>query len=224
MDTSNLIKTNPNQSVFHPSLFETQAADIPGDKRTLMMVTQERGQRLTADKVEKLESPGSYNFTVDDKQVSGSNTRFLFKNLYGETPLTFLFFSDKNVQNIQNILKYMVYKQNGYVIDNQSVTELLIVMRGIFLEYSFHPKLIDESMSEKEKDELKIKYTNEVKRLNQIVVDYILPKIVSQIKQYLDYLRDASEQPYYMDKPQNVSVTGQKQYRSATQVLLGGNF
>lgn len=224
MDTSQFINNNPIKSVFHPSLFETTSSDVPSDKRTLMIITKERSQRLTSDKVENLTSPGSYDFTINDKQVSGSNTRFLFKNLYGETPLTFLFFSDKNIQNVQNMLKYLVYKQNGYIIDDQSVTELLIIMRGIFLEYSLHPKLIDESMSEEEKNQLKIKYTNEVKRLNKLVIDYIVPKVVSQMQQYLDYLKDASEQPYYMDKPQNVSIQGQKQYRSATQVLLGGNF
>jgi hypothetical protein len=224
MDTSQFINNNPIKSVFHPSLFETTSSDVPSDKRTLMIITKERSQRLTSDKIDNLTSPGSYDFTINDKQVSGSNTRFLFKNLYGETPLTFLFFSDKNIQNIQNMLKYLVHKQNGYIIDDQSVTELLIIMRGIFLEYSLHPKLIDESMSDQEKNELKIKYTNEVKRLNKLVIDYIVPKVVSQMQQYLDYLKDASEQPYYMDKPQNVSIQGQKQYRSTTQVLLGGNF
>lgn len=224
MDTSQFINNNPIKSVFHPSLFETTSKDVPSDKRTLMVITKERSQRLTSDKVDNLISPGSYDLTIDDKKVSGSNTRFLFKNLYGETPLTFLFFSDKNIKNIQNMLKYLVYKENGYIIDDQSVTELLIIMRGIFLEYSLHPKLIDESMSEQEINELKIKYTNEVKRLNKLVIDYIVPKVVSQMQQYIHYLKDASEQPYYMDKPQNVSVQGQKQYRSTTQVLLGGNF
>ena len=76
-------------------------------------------------------------------------------------------------------------------------------------------------------NELKLlleKYTKEVDRLNQIIVQEIVPKIVSQIQQYLDYLRDASQQPYYMDKPKNESVKGQKQYRSITQVLAGGQF
>lgn len=223
MDTSQFINNNPIKSVFHPSLFETSSADVPSDKRTLMMVTKERAQRLTKDKVLDLTSPGSYDFTIDDTKVSPSNTRFLFKNR-SETPLTFLFFSDTNIQNIQNILKYLVHKINGYIIDNQSVTELLIIMRGIFLEYSLHPKLIDEKMSDKEKSELIIKYKNEVARLNQIVINAIVPKIISQIQQYLDYLRDASQQPYHMDKPVNESITGQKQYRSTTQVLFGGDF
>ena len=215
---------NQQQTVFHPSLFESVNADTPSGKRTLMMVTKERGQRLTSDNVDKLVSPGSFDFTTDDSKLSGSNTRFLFKNLYGETPLTFLFFSDKNINNIQNILRYNVNKETGYVIDNQSNTELMIVMRSIFLEYSLHPKLIDEKMSSEERRELLVKYTMEVERLNHIVINATLPKVISQIQQYVDYLRDASQQPYYMDKPKNESVAGQKQYRSATQVLLGGDF
>ena len=127
-------------------------------------------------------SPGSFNFTIDDKKVSGSNTRYLFKNLYGETPLTFLFFSDKNIQNIQNILRYNVYKQTNYTIDNQSTNELMIIMRSLFLEYSAHTKLLDEYMSDDERRELLEKYTIEVARLNKIVIDAVLPKVISQIQ------------------------------------------
>jgi tetrahydromethanopterin S-methyltransferase subunit H len=96
-------------------------------------------------------------------------------------------------------------------------------MRALFLEYSLHPKLITDKMSEQESAELLKKYTTEVSRLNTIVVNQVVPKIISQIQQYVDYLRDASTQPYYMDKPKNDSVKGQKQYRSTTQVLTGGD-
>lgn len=209
--------------VFQQQIFETPNADIPTDTRTLQEIRKERGQRLTKSKVGDLVSPGSYKFNSNEEYVSGSNTRHLFKNLYGETLLTFLFFSKKNIDNIQDILKFVVHRETSYIIDNQSVNELLIVMRALFLEYSLHPKLITEDMSEKERTELLKKYTAEVARLNMIVVNQVVPKIISQIQQYVDYLRDASEQPYYMDKPQNDSVKGQKQYRSTTQVLAGGD-
>jgi|UniRef100_A0A6C0AMN3 hypothetical protein len=222
MDTKEFIYSQ-NQPLFHPELYE-RSTDLPGDKRTLLTITDERSKRLPSTKVEELKSPGKYNLTPDDKQISGSNTRFLFKNLYGETPLTFLFFSDKNIKNIQNLIKLNVHKQINYIIDDQSNNELMIIMRSIFLEYSLHPALISEEMSETERQILFKKYTNEVDRLNKIVVQEIVPKIVSQIQQYVDYLRDASQQPYYMDKPKNESVKGQKQYRSVTQVLSGGNF
>jgi hypothetical protein len=222
MDTKEFIYSQ-NNPLFHPELYE-RSFDLPGDKRTLLTITEERSKRLSSTKVDELKSPGKYNLTPDDKQISGSNTRFLFKNLYGETPLTFLFFSDKNIKNIQNLVKFNVHKQINYIIDDQSANELMIIMRSIFLEYSAHPPLIDEKMSEKKRQVLFTKYTNEVDRLNKIVVHEIVPKIVSQIQQYVDYLRDASQQPYYMDKPKNESVKGQKQYRSITQVLAGGKF
>lgn len=222
MDTKEFIY-NQNQPLFHPELYE-RTSDLPGDKRTLLTITEERSKRLSSTKVDELKSPGKYNLTPDDKQISGSNTRFLFKNLYGETPLTFLFFSDKNIKNIQHLIKLNVHKQINYIIDDQSNNELMIIMRSIFLEYSSHPALISEEMSETERQILFKKYTNEVDRLNQIVVREIIPRIVSQIQQYVDYLRDASQQPYYMDKPKNESVKGQKQYRSVTQVLSGGKF
>lgn len=207
----------------HPELYE-RSPDLPGNKRTLLTITDQRSKRLPSTKLEELKSPGKYNLTPDDKQISGSNTRFLFKNLYGETPLTFLFFSDKNIKNIQNLIKLNVYKQIKYTIDDQSNNELMIIMRSIFIEYSLHPPLITEEMNDNERQLLFKKYTNEVDRLNKIVLQEILPKVVSQIQQYVDYLRDASQQPYYMDKPVNESVKGQKQYRSITQVLSGGKF
>lgn len=222
MDTK-IFQYNKDQPLFHPKFYERKT-DLPGDKRTLLTITEERSKRLPSDEIESLKSPGNFNLTPDDTTISGSNTRFLFKNLYGETPLTFLFFSNKNINNIQKLLKMRVHKTNGYIIDNQSVNELMTIMRSIFLQYSAHPPLIDEKMSEQERQALFKKYTGEVDRLNRIVLNEILPNVVSQIQQYVDYLRDASQQPYYMDKPTNESVKGQKQYRSITQVLAGGNF
>lgn len=213
-----------NVPVFHQEIFETPGADLPLETRTLQSIRQQRGQRLTKEKVSDLISPGSFDMNTNENQVSGSNTRFLFKNLYGETLLTFLFFSKQNIENIQNVVKFIVNREIGYVIDNQSTTELLIIMRAIFLEYSFHPKLLTENMSDKERQSLLKKYTQEVSRLNTILINQIIPKIVSQIQQYVDYLRDASQQPYQMNSPENDSVQGQKQYRSTTQVLLGGDF
>lgn len=214
---------NPDLPIFQQQIFETTNPDVPLETRTLQQIRKQRGQRLTNQKVDDLQSPGSFRLTTNKNDLSGSNTRHLFKNLYGETPLTFLFFSKQNIDNIQKIIKFIVHREIGYVIDDQSTNELLIIMRAIFLEYSLHPKLPDPKMSQDEQIELMAKYTKEVSRLNTILVNHIVPKIVSQVQQYVDYLKDASEQPYHMDKPQNDSVKGQRQYRSTTQVLLGGN-
>ena len=211
---------------FHPSQFQNDTKNISqntNDIRTLLSVTQEREKRLNTSDLNKLMSPGTYKLNDNEQELSGSNTKSMFKNLYGETLLTFLFFSDKNVENIQKIIRMNVYKYSKQVIDNQSNTELLIVMRSIFLAYSEHPQLIDETMSEEVKKKLLLDYTNEVDRLNQLVINICVPLIVSQLQQYIVYLEDASSPLKVMEKPQNTSVTGTRNYRSQTQVLLGGD-
>ena len=208
---------------FHPSFFETTEKDLPKDERTLMEKKSVFKKEEDIAELDNIGSSEKYSLTVDDKMLSETNTKYIFRNLYGETLLTSLFFSKKNIDNLQNVIKYLVYKETSYTIDDQSVNELLIIMRSIFLEYSAHPKLIDENMSIDEKNMLLQKYTNEVKRLNELVINTVVPKIVSQMLQYVNYLKDASQQPQYMDRPVNDSVSGERQYRSVTSVLTGSD-
>jgi hypothetical protein len=211
-------KDQVSEPKFHPIMFEGQS---DYQRKTLPDIEKERGQRLPKGDVSSLVSPGRHNFTTDDHKIAESNTKYLFKNLYGETLLTYLFFSDKNIQNIQNVMKLLVFKEYNYIIDDQSVNELMIIMRSIFLEYSAHPPLIDESMTPEEKARLQLMYKAEVARLNEIVISTVVPRVISQLQGYLDYLRDAKEQPYQMETPKNDSIKGQRNYRSVTQVLTG---
>jgi hypothetical protein len=191
------------------------------NQRTILAVQNERSQALATTDLPHLQSPGKYKFTEDDTRFAGSNTKSLFKNLYGETPLTFLFFSGKNIDNIQNLIRFVVHKEIGQSIDNQDPTELMIIMRSIFLEYSRHPKLIDDTMPQEMKNALFSQYTSEVDRLNQLVVNETVPRVISGLQQYLDYLRDASTQPIPHQLPQSMSSAGTKTYRSVTSVLTG---
>jgi hypothetical protein len=55
------------------------------------------------------------------------------------TPLSDGFFSQKNVVIIQNEIKRQVFDKSqpkGYVIDDQSVDELKIIMRAIYYQYA----------------------------------------------------------------------------------------
>ena len=95
-------------------------------------------------------------------------------------------------------------------------------MRSIYLEYSAHPPLIKDDMDPILKEKLTKMYTAEVSRLNQIVIDYVYPNVISGLQQYIVYLKDASTVPYRDQQPvSSDNVKGQKQYRSITQVLLG---
>lgn len=215
-----------NSPDLHPSAFQSDKVNIKANlknTRTLVSVNEERGQIFASKDLDKLISPGKYNFTPDDKTIDGSNTKSMFKNLYGETLLTFLFFSSDNISNIQKIIRMCIHKEMNQVVDNQSNNDLMVIMRSIFLAYSEHPKLIDDTMSDKEKARLFNMYTKEVNRLNELVVDTCVPLVASQLQQYLTYLIDASTPRQIMDKPICTSVSGTKNYRSQTQVLLGGN-
>lgn len=206
--------------MFHPSFFES-VKGLPEEKRILLNVKNEGIRDITYS----IKSPGKYKFSENDdinSTENESNTKYLFRDL-GETHLTFLFFSEINVNNIQKLIKFLVFKETSHIIDNQSKNELLIIMRSIYIEYNKHPSLITESMSDFEKKKLLQKYKEEVFRLNDIVVNLIVPKIISQLKQYLDYLRDSSTQPYRKDTPENTSIAGEREYKSITQVLLGGD-
>jgi len=220
MDTKHLAP--PKSVFFHPSTFENNLP-VPEDDNILASAEARwKGQSTNESEIGTHSQSGKYNLNQNEDSLTDSNTRHLFKNLYGETPLTFLFFSDKNIENIQNLIRMVVYREMGKVIDKQSYTELMIVMRSIFLEYSAHPPLININTSESEKVILLDKYRMEVYRLNDIVVNAVVPRVISQLQQYLDYIRDSSQQPYQAESPKNDSVSGQRQYRSITQVLIGG--
>ena len=203
----------------HPSQFENPQTVNIKDELTLKRLSELREVKL--DKT--IDEPKGFKIIDETKDLTGSNTRHLFKNLYGETPLTFLFFSEQNVNNIQNVIRYLVYKETLKVIDRQNSTELLVIMRSIFLEYSRHPKLIDPNMDIETIEKLKKEYTKEVERLNELVINETVPRVLSALQQYMSYLRDASTQPIPIERSKDTSITGTQSYRSTTSVLLGTN-
>lgn len=211
----------------HKSLFENDGANVKLNtqyNRTLLSVREEREQSLTGDTgLKNLSSPGTYNLTENDESVSGSNTSHLFKNLYGETLLTFLFFSSDNIENLQNHIRFLVYKNTDQIIDKQSNNELMIIMRSIFLSYSSHPLLIDSTMSDNQKNILLKQYTDEINKLNELCLNEIVPRVVSQLQAYLDYLKDCSNPRKIMEKPISDNRTGMRQLRSVLSVLAGSD-
>ena len=115
-----------------------------------------------------------------------------------------------------------MFKETNQVVDKQDFNELLIVMRSIYLEYSSHPPIINEKMPNDIKKKVLSMYTDEILRLNNIVIDYVYPNVLSQVQAYITYLRDASSLPYQQQQPTTSdNITGQREYRSITQVLLG---
>jgi len=222
----NLNKERDLESNFHPNMFQNgYLQEKPSDTRTLLTIHQERGQKLTNPELKNLVSVGAYRLTENDNQLSGSNTRHLFKTMGPdqETLLTFLFFSKKNIDNIQNVIKHLVFKETNKIIDKQNPNELLIIMKSIYLEYSQHPRLFTPDLTQDQMKILQKQYTVEVDRLNNIVINELVPKIVSQFTQYLDYLRDANSPLLCLSPPESTNISGTRSYRSPTQIWTSGN-
>lgn len=118
-----------------------------------------------------------------------------------------LFFSNENIAEIQRLIKYNVYQIANFRIDNQDETELLLIMRSNYLQYSKVPK--------NQKD-----YTNEIARLNEIVVEQSIRTILSEITQQQKYLYDIENRPYIESYGVNDSVTGNKQIRDVSDIIF----
>lgn len=112
-------------------------------------------------------------------------------------PLYKVFFSKENINLIQNTIKYKIWinSDKKYQIKNQSYDNLLIIMRSIYLQYAKHKEnCIKEQINE----------------LNNLIYDYSIPNILSNIELYLGFKRDVSNAPVFLNRPINVSNQGLK--------------
>ena len=81
------------------------------------------------------------------------------------------------------------------IIGRQSDIELKIIMKAIYLEYG---KNQNDNILEQTKD------------LNKKVLDFAVPRILTEIRQYKEYVKDASSVHTPMDRSVNVSNKGSK--------------
>ena len=120
------------------------------------------------------------HLSLYDKSVPRSTTYHeALTGNWSETPLSTTFFSAQNQQILQNGIRAGVHKLSGgrYTIGTQSPDELKMVMRGIFLQNSFN-----------QPGNVRAQCT----KLNQNVLDYVVPQVYGEAKGYLTYLHDVS--------------------------------
>jgi hypothetical protein len=113
------------------------------------------------------------------------------------TPLNQAYFSPANVQIVQNKLRKEVYERSrgDFLIDPQSVDELMTVMRAMYLQYGKNqPTNIPGQISE----------------LNQLVADWAVPKILAECSMHKTYLKDLQNMPVPLDRPVKLDMTGSK--------------
>lgn len=115
----------------------------------------------------------------------------------GQSMLSKVFYHKKNIDLIQKqIINKVLKETNGeYLIERQSDADLEIVMRSIFIQNARHrPDNIPD----------------QIRELNNLVVDDIVPGIISEIQGYFGYLERTFGTMQIMDRPTNVSNAGKK--------------
>ena len=129
------------------------------------------------------------------KEQENNNANNSVKHMLCEHPVSNMFFSKDNMQILQNGIRYSIYTQTNEIIDNQSDIELNLIMRSIYLQYS---KNIPYNVVE------------QVKELNSRVLDYVVPRIYIEIKQYINYTNDISKLPIPLERSKYDSMAGTK--------------
>ena len=101
------------------------------------------------------------------------------EGLWNDTTLSIAFFSQQNIQMLQNGIRAGVYKKsNGqYTIGPQDCDSLKIIMRSVYLQYAANQiNNISEQVTE----------------LNQIVLNYCVQQVYGEAQGYMKYIHDAS--------------------------------
>lgn len=130
------------------------------------------------------------------KSVGANFKNDMLRGNWESTPLSDAFFTKRNVATIQESIRTIIYQKSGskkYEIDDQDADELQIIMRAIFLQYAKNrPYDID----------------GQVRELNKMIIDWCIPKILSEIDHYLYYLNDVSKMPSPLQHPVHLSSAG----------------
>jgi hypothetical protein len=97
-----------------------------------------------------------------------------------ESPLAQAFFSDANIEAVQQAVRYGVFRASGaeaIVIGRQSDTELLTVMRSIYQQFGRNQP---------------VAVLHQVRELNAKVLNFCVPRVLQEVLTHQRYQRDIS--------------------------------
>lgn len=109
-----------------------------------------------------------------------------------------LFFSKENFNRIQKMIKREVLIKTKGVFKletNQDESDLLVAMRAVYYE---HAKFLPNNI------------IRQVKELNTKLIDYMLPDMITQIKQSYTYIQEINQPLKPIDRPINVNNAGRR--------------
>lgn len=133
------------------------------------------------------------------RTATGQNdSQDMLRGNWQDTSLSKSFFGPENTRALQQLIRRTVYERSGskrWEIDEQSADELQIVMRSLYLQYA---KNLEHDIP------------GQIRELNQLVVEWCVPRIMSEIGMYEYYLKDISTLPVPLPQPVSLSSAGTK--------------
>lgn len=113
------------------------------------------------------------------------------------TPLNQAFFSEANIQYLQDELRYRVWEKSGkkHIIDKQREDDLKTIMRSYYLQYS-------ENIPGQERQELQ--------SLNERVLTYCVDDVLGSINMYVYSRNLLGNYPEQISRPINPHIVGTK--------------
>lgn len=112
-----------------------------------------------------------------------------------KTPLNSLFFSEFNTNLLQRGIRQAFKNKTGIAIDYQNQDDLYGIMRVVFINNSGdHHSQVNQ----------------QVKFMNNRVIEIALGQIQTGVSQYMSYARDIDTTRTLIDQPINTSTTGNK--------------
>ena len=118
-------------------------------------------------------------FERTEPRNKATDYRNATQGILHESKLSIMFFSAKNIQYIQDTLKREIYNQSGgmYKLLPQNEDNLKVIMRSYFLQYT------ENDVGNE---------TTELKTLNTLVLNFLIPRLMNESEGYFKYLRDQS--------------------------------
>ena len=133
--------------------------------------------------------PNNSVFSLYDKiPIGNTSYRDALTGNWTSNLLSQAYFSAENIQIMQNGIKAYVYNHSSgrYIISKQNEDTLKIIMRSIFLQ---HAKNRPDKISD------------QIEKLNNMVIGYCGPKVLGEAEGYINYKRDISTLAVPINRP-----------------------
>ena len=142
---------------------------------------------------EFLKKEKEYNLFEENNNTNNSFISKTLTNIQQNTPFSIRFFSNQNLDKIQEKIIMRVASETNYKISRQDDMQVQIIQRSIYLT---HQQKIQNQYAN---------FENSMNMLNDYVVEEAVKKIIPEIKQYFHYINDITQGRNHMTLPQSVN-------------------